>query len=60
MKVSLLDRSLQFLSGAIIVVCLLVIFTSLINMYQSGERLTKTIEEKNQSQITKYYMHITI
>lgn len=46
MKVSLLDRSLQFLSGAIIVVFLLVIFTSLINMYQSGERLTKTIEEK--------------
>lgn len=46
MKVSLLNRSLQFLSGAIIVVCLLVIFTSLINMYQSGERLTKTIEEK--------------
>ncbi|MMU43190.1 hypothetical protein EB483_02205 [Escherichia coli] len=60
MKVSLFDRSLQFLSGAIIVVCLLVIFTSLINMYQSGERLTKTIEEKNQSQITKYHMHITI
>lgn len=60
MKVSLLDRSLQFLSGAIIVVCLLVIFTSLINMYQSGERLTKTIEKKNQSQITKYHMHITI
>ncbi|EFH6732252.1 hypothetical protein GNO57_17845 [Escherichia coli] len=46
MRVSLLDRSLQFLSGAIIVVCLLVIFTALINMYQSGERLTKTIEEQ--------------
>lgn len=46
MKVPLFDRVVRFLSGAIIVGCLLVFFTALNNVHQSGDRLLKAIEDK--------------
>ncbi|EEA7328807.1 hypothetical protein H6M98_002115 [Salmonella enterica subsp. enterica serovar Kirkee] len=49
MKVPLFDRVVRFLSGSIIVCCLLVIFTAFNNVRQSGDRLINTIDEKKSA-----------
>lgn len=48
MKMPLFDRVLRLLSGAIIVASLIIFFTSIADVYRSGERLTNTIEDKNR------------